>query len=695
MEGICTAVGQKLRLTATDLNLATGTKLETRRIRSGLNPIETRLLRPTPTTRPLTLKVDSMFALMPRLLTSSAILATIGLTILCPQPTYAQELPDRPPTIELLPETTVAFVRIESFRELMEKWQDGVGGQFIRDENVAPLVERIGEEIQKNYSELAEEEVGLTLEELQSLPAGEISIAVIAPRRQELAYMVIAGLDDENEITDKALERFRVVNEENGLSVDNQISDRGIEYQTSMIEDKTMWYARVDGLLVGCTNKEELDAFFTRWAGEEVEKVRPLSENRKYVTIMNRCQHTDDLPAEVQFYADPIGIFKGAAMGNAGMQGMVAFLPILGLDGLLAVGGTSVLTDEKYEAINHMHLLLSSTRTGIIDMLALKPSYYQIEPWVPADCHFYSTNSWDVDQMYRELEEIFTQFGGGAIFQTSVLDKVKANTGLDLKEDLLVHLTGRFTFAQRNVEPVTLNSSSTIVCLELNDNVAALETLDKMLDKFREDNEDFDRDVSVEKHRDYQFWTMSDAMIERQKNRRVKAAERRAKRRGQDTPAARMEIRIPEPSIAVIDNWFIFTDSRDTMETIIDTLSGSIDAMADDPEWLEMSSEMTKLLGTDMPCAVAWTQPKYQLETWFNLANSDDTRTYLDKSVANAEKGASGAMRSLQAVMSDDVMPDYDSIKKYLLPSGWFVTSDDTGYHMLMFQKRYQGEEAR
>jgi len=130
------------------------------------------------------------------------------------------------------------------------------------------------------------------------------------------------------------------------------------------------------------------------------------------------------------------------------------------------------------------------------------------------------------------------------------------------------------------------------------------------------------------------------------------------------------------------------------METIIDTLSGSSDAMMDDAEWLEMSAEMTKLLGTDMPCAVAWTQPKYSLEPWFRLASSDNTRTMLDEAMADADAGEQAALQSLRGLLNDDVMPDYDSIKKYLLPSAWFATADDTGYHFLFFQKRYRAEEA-
>ena len=51
------------------------------------------------------------------------------------------------------------------------------------------------------------------------------------------------------------------------------------------------------------------------------------------------------------------------------------------------------------------------------------------------------------------------------------------------------------------------------------------------------------------------------------------------------------------------------------------------------------------------------------------------------------EKMAEGNERARGFIdaFKDNPLPDFDDVKKYFAPSGAFITSDDTGYHMLGF----------
>ncbi len=111
---------------------------------------------------------------------------------------------ERPATEDLLPETTVAFVQIDNIREFMDKMAQSPAGQMLQDENVAPLVEDLWGQAQSAYAEF-EDEIGVSLEDLQSFPAGEITFAVIAPRRKNPEFMLLLETDPDSEAVDRVL----------------------------------------------------------------------------------------------------------------------------------------------------------------------------------------------------------------------------------------------------------------------------------------------------------------------------------------------------------------------------------------------------------------------------------------------------------------------------------------------------------
>ena len=134
------------------------------------------------------------------------------LLLLFPTPASAQsqELPDRPDTQQLLPETTVALFKLRNLSEFVEKMKNSSTGQMVQSDAVAPLWDSLYDNATKQYDNVSED-VGLSLEEIQSLPTGEITFAMIAPRRKDLVYVVMMEIDEENEAVEKAFERGREV----------------------------------------------------------------------------------------------------------------------------------------------------------------------------------------------------------------------------------------------------------------------------------------------------------------------------------------------------------------------------------------------------------------------------------------------------------------------------------------------------
>ena len=360
--------------------------------------------------------------------------------------------------------------------------------------------------------------------------------------------------------------------------------------------------------MVGCSSEEELDAFVDRWMEREVEKVRPLTSNRKFVTIMNRCLGNNEIEPEARFFIDPIGLARSATRGNFAAQAAINFLPIIGLDGFLGVGGSMLLSEDDFESVVHGHILLSNPRKGVLEMLALKPTDYQPEPWLPADTATYMTTSWDVDQLLAELSKMVDLYQNGEGLVDEWIDgNINERIQMDLKEDVLAHLTGRVTYAEWIAPPMALNSQVQLFAMELSDPEAFEESFESIIqtvtggnnnDEDNGNDEDRESWMAKSEYKGFKTWTVSQASIDRRQASRN--ARRDARRQAQnpngenfiedldDEDPAVVEMRAemrPRPAMALVGNYLLMSFSSRSMDFIehaIDTAEGEEMPMIDD-----------------------------------------------------------------------------------------------------------------
>lgn len=588
----------------------------------------------------------------------------------------------RPPTEELLPETTVAFVQIDNVRDFMGKMSQSPVGQLFSDEEVSPLVEELWGQAQSAYAEY-EEEIGVSMEDLQSFPAGEITFAVIAPRRKNPEFMLIVQTDQESEAVDRVLERGRDLVRQDGGEIETETSDDDIEFETIRVDGNQFRFFRKDGLIVGCTSQDELDQLIDRWMGREVEKVRPLKENRKFITIMNRCLGTSELKPEARFFVDPIALARSATRGNVGAQVTINLLPVLGLDGLLGIGGSMLLSEDEFASVAHAHVLLANPRKGVFEMLAFKPTDYQPEPWLPADVSNYFTTSWDVEQMFAELTKMIETFQGEGAVNEWVEQEINSELGFDAKEEILEALTGRVTMVQSIEKPMRINSQVAIIAVELKDPTKFEATFDKILDRINreadEDEDDFRMDEEV--YKGIRILGPSEDRInsamEKQRERRQKRREQRG--RGDEV---NIEINNPFPSFAIVGNYFLISpQSRAFVRRAIDTYQGESQALVDTEEYQRVSRKMTGLLGTDMPSGMTYARPVEVFRWMFEMARSDETKSFIGSQAEDNEY-----VGGIQRALDENPLPEFERLEKYFQPQGGFMTSDDTGLHFLVFE---------
>src|SRR5436190_19468783 len=78
----------------------------------------------------------------------------------------------RPVTPTLLPDTTVAMIRINNVPEMIEKGRQGNLGRMLEDPEIAPFTKNLYGSGAEAFKKV-EEELGVSLDDLLNLPQGE------------------------------------------------------------------------------------------------------------------------------------------------------------------------------------------------------------------------------------------------------------------------------------------------------------------------------------------------------------------------------------------------------------------------------------------------------------------------------------------------------------------------------------------
>lgn len=601
-------------------------------------------------------------------------LAIAWLVMVLAIPAFAQDDEiERPVTEALLPETTVMFLQVGDIKEFYEKMKETGVGQAMQHPEVASFVDGLFDEARGLYDEV-KDDVGLELDDMTNFPAGEISFAIVAPKRADLQFALMIEIDEESDAAKNVFSRGEEFLMEQGETLETDDSG-DVPFRSFTADGVEITTFVKDGLFVSANSAELAQQLVDRWMGREVEDIRPLTDNRKFVTVMNRCRGTKDTPPDFRLFIDPIGIARGATRGNVGAQAAINFLPIFGLDGLSAIGASAIFDELGFESVGHLHVMLANPRAGVFKMLALRPGEYRPETWVPADVNNYISTSWDLDQAIAELAKIVDTFQGEGAFQSEIDDNINEELGVDFHEDILTLMTGRFTYVTRIEFPATFTSQAQVLGIELTDPEKFESFREKIFARFNEEG-DVDENIKEVVYKGVSYWTESD--------------ERRDERREFFDEMEEREINMEQGQFCfgVVGNSLIVCSSPKFMEKAIETERGESPALVDEEGFVETTSTMVKLLRNDMPGAIFYAQPEAGFEMIFDIAKGDDVKGILNM-IEGEDEDVAPYVGRFRQVLEDNQLPDFEELRPFFAPSGGFITDDETGYHMMTFQLKY------
>ena len=543
-------------------------------------------------------------------------------------------------TARLLPDRTAILLWIPDAPDASRRFMNTAPGRILRDPRMQPLFEEFRDSLSESMK-TGEGGIGLSLDELFALPHGEVSLAVVAPEAGPPTMVVLIDTGDDSPNAKRLLDRIAGGGEWSEMRL---LDTRLIILEATAPGKSDVIIFEKDGTLVVGWNMEVLKQVLAAWHGQEAPS---LTKTDNFRAIMRLSREHNPKPQFV-WYVDPIMLLRSMGRENPGIQIALAMFPVLGLDGLKVFGGGIEWDAGQLDGIIHMHLLLRSPRSSVLEVLAFRSGDTTPESWVPADVSTYTTMLWDIEKAFDALRETFDTFRGEGSLSRMLKQWIEEPVGLDVEKDLLPALTGRVTRVTRFERPVTTRRVSSLLALELKKGAE----LSRILANLFHANE---KNISRLSFSGKTYYRYSPP------------------RSGELDAAASSPT---EPCFGLLDGCLIVTDRESMYQAAITTAAGSADRLADSPDFKLIADKIRERSGESNPAMIRFARPEENMRSIYDLVAADQTRQLVKRQAEN-----SIFSKALNAGLESQSLPSFDALRSHFAPGGGLLMVDDEGIH--------------
>ena len=564
---------------------------------------------------------------------------------------------DRPACYKLLPSKTLAYIRIADLDELGEKFNEMSVGRMFQEEELKSLTEHLFEEAETAFTP-AGEQVGLSLSEILAIPQGELAFAFVTPPNGFPAPVLMVDIDGQEAAVLKLTDALEDAIKRDGKLRKSDQAVRGTKL-TVFSQDEDPRYTGVihfqrDSMLVMTSNMEVAEQILAAWDGDDEQAV--LEDNDDFADVMRHSKGPREAAPQIRWFIDPISFAKVALRGNVGAQMGLGMLPVVGLDGLLALGGSVTMASDEYDTFMQFHIITAEPRTGALAALAMKSGDPNPEKWVPSDAASYTTLYWDLNRTKMEVEVLYDSFRGEDMFQKEVLDRISQEMGVDFQEQIVGAMAGRATLATWYPKPTRINGVAMLGGIELNEDAEFEETLAQLVER--------NNDVQ---QKSYGGKTIYFAPSDENE--------------GDDEEADIFKPVSNQLAISIVDDYLLIANRPEHIERAIITQGTSGKKLADELDFKLVYSKARRQPGGRSPGMFSFQRPEEGLRMAYDLATADSTR----QSMANADNEF---LSRLGSHLDETPLPPFERLRKHFAPNGSIMTADDKGFHYIGFGLR-------
>ncbi|RIK81216.1 MAG: hypothetical protein DCC67_08385 [Planctomycetota bacterium] len=407
------------------------------------------------------------------------------------------------PADQIMSAATRGFVSIGDFRRLEQQWNQTQMGLLVKDEAMQPFIKDLRGQIERKLSD-TRQKLGLTLEDLRDVSAGEVGIGLVEQQNNARAALAVTV-----DVTGKPQEARQLL-----AKIDAELAKRratrssvdanGVPLTMYNIPPQSKDdVARVavfflhNDVLAAADSRGEAEAMLGRLNGAASNALAGVAG---YQMTMQRCAaEAGDLPPDARWFVDPFGYARAVqsllttAQREKRGKDYVSILKSQGFDAIQGMGGyVNLAVNGSFDLVHRTSVYAPPVEGAkqkyelAMQMMQL-PNVTQLEPQpsIPAKLASYRTFNMDLQNAFKHFGTLFDAIAGYEHAFRDVIEGLENDPfgpQIKVEADFVQHLGTRVTLVTDYELPITTKSERYLVMAEVKNEQAIAATLKKFME---------------------------------------------------------------------------------------------------------------------------------------------------------------------------------------------------------------------
>jgi hypothetical protein len=144
---------------------------------------------------------------------------------------------------------------------------------------------------------------------------------------------------------------------------------------------------------------------------------------------------------------------------------------------------------------------------------------------------------------------------------------------------------------------------------------------------------------------------------------------------------------MPTPCFGVVDDYLMAANRTSLLEKAIATLADGSKSLADELDFKLVASKIERLSRGSKPAMISFNRPEESMRFLYDLVSAESTRQGLRRNAENSR-----FFKSIDTALTQNPLPPFAVLQRYLAPAGAMVVDDATGIHYTAFTLRRKTE---
>ena len=395
----------------------------------------------------------------------------------------------------LLPATTKGFLSITNLSDLSAHWNKTQLGQLMDDPVMQPFSEDLRRQMQERWSGLRDK-LGLTLDDLEGVPGGELAVAVVetAPRQSAICLLidVTNRQQQAQQLLQKVTTRFTA---QGARQTKSTIAQTSVLVFTLAQGQGTTYYFLTGNLLGAATDANVIQTVLQHNAGQQGSNLAGVAG---FQGVMKRCQKDagDQVP-QLRWFIEPITYMELSranrpdAVRRQTRRGkdMLDILKNQGFTAIQGIGGFLSVDVNNTQVLHRTAIYAPPPYEKSMKMLKFVNNGDFTPPaWVPREIATYTTVCADLLYAFDHFGPLFDElFGEG---ETDVwkdtLEGLRDDPDgprIDLRAELFANLDQRIIALSDYHLPITPTSERLLFAIQTKDQAKVAAAIQKAMGK--------------------------------------------------------------------------------------------------------------------------------------------------------------------------------------------------------------------